>query len=162
VVTLINILIYQYNNIIKMMSEDVDVPSYKYIADINEFYKKRPQHMCSIPGKDYVSKYAFLYTDIKNQPTYFQKDYPITVVAPWKGVMAEKTFLNEIKRNNEPPVKTYRDIMLLDVPPVVYSSEPVDFGVEYFEGKQYKEKGFICLFMIFVMLILLWSVAEYN
>jgi len=149
-----------------MTSQRIPPSNDKYIDDISKFYN-RVQGQPSVfdNGKNYVSKYSFYYDDRKN-PTYFQKDYPVTVIAPWQGIKGEKTFMNEIKRISDPKVLTYRDIKLLDEPPEEKeektSKHPLDWRMELFnEGKkEYKQKITVGLFIVLIIFMLLWSVME--
>jgi len=49
---------------------------------------------------------------IEKKPNFFQKDIPVTVIAPWKAINSEKTFLNTTSQRNKGEVKTYAELKL--------------------------------------------------
>lgn len=130
---------------------------------IPKFYKQYPRHLCFFPS-DNIDYQPFPYgSEIKNdnkQPTYFEKKYKHTVIAPWLAHSQEKTFMNRTKMLNENDVLTYRDIVLSNIPTEKYQSpQPIIYTVEKFDEKQINQKSFLILLIIIILLSLIFSIS---
>ncbi len=67
-------------------------------ADMNDLY----------PGELYGAEFKDV-SDNTHTP-YFEFTVVETIKRPWRAEWQERTFLNNTKRLNEPPVKTYREL----------------------------------------------------
>ena len=75
--------------------------------------------------------YGAQFKTIHKPTPYYDRNIPVTIVAPWLAQKQEATFMNRIKEKQEPPVKTYKDLKLSSIPdnmneiyePVIYKRE---------------------------------------
>lgn len=62
-------------------------------------------------------------------PQYYERIDQYTIVPPWLAKKQEKTFMNNIKRLNEDPVKTYKELEYTSVDDNVHDAyEQVIYG----------------------------------
>lgn len=80
--------------------------------------------------------YGAQFKEVQKPTPYYERNIPVTVTVPWLAEEQEKTFLNNTKEKQFPPVKTYRDLELSPIPdqkyesyvPTIYEREkPIDF-----------------------------------
>lgn len=65
-------------------------------------------------------------------PHHYEKVETVTLVAPWNpiAIASEATYMNRIKRLNEPPVETYRELELSSVPADNYEEYESPISIE--------------------------------
>ncbi len=104
----------------------------------------------------------------KIKPKHYEKVERVTLVAPWNpiAIAHEATYMNRIKRLNEPPVETYRELELSSVPadnyeeyePIIYTEEePVKIPSlnchNTIEGFSNKENNYVYLILSIIFTI---------
>ena len=78
---------------------------------------------------------------------YYETTIPYLALSPWLGSPFEGTFLNALKRANEPPVKTYKDLVLFPIPTNKFER------IEGFSGNQTFGLTNLVVLMIIIVLI---------
>lgn len=91
--------------------------------------------------------YGACFKPIKYKPKYYEKIIKYKANSPWLGSPFEGTFMNAFKRNNEPPVKTYKDLVLWPIPNYRFDS------VEGFSSGSYDSLTIILLVIILILII---------
>lgn len=56
------------------------------------------------------SVYGASFKEVPRIPEYYEKLDTYTIIPPWLAKKQEKTFMNNTKRLNEEPVKTYKEL----------------------------------------------------
>ncbi len=90
------------------------------------------------------------------RPNYIRNGYEKTeeviVKPPWTAEFQEKTFMNEIKARNEPPVPTYRDLKLSPIPTQRHETYvPIIYRVEGFDGTD-RQSQFVMLIKLLIVI----------
>jgi hypothetical protein len=93
--------------------------------------------------------YGACFKPIKYKPRYYETYIKYKGRSPWLGAPNEGTFMNALKRNNEPPVQTYKELVLFPVPTERYQS------VEGFGSTQNSTISTIIIILIIIVLLYL-------
>lgn len=123
--------------------------------------------------------------EIPHKPGWYEYDERVTVKAPWLGQPMEGTYMNSLKRHNEPPVLTYRDLEFTPIPandygnykPAMFLDEPGIPDVyhescknpdpyEHFGGSYIRRhrrgNSILKLILLFVILIFIIITCKYS
>jgi len=73
--------------------------------------------------------YGASFKEVPRIPKYYEKLQSYTIVPPWLAKKQEKTFMNNIKRLNEDPVKTYKELEYVPIDNEIHDAyEQVIYG----------------------------------
>lgn len=98
--------------------------------------------------------YGSSFKEVYYKIPYYETVVREIVVPPWLAQHQELTFMNELKRRNEPPVKTYRELKLGSIPakqhaeyePIIYTDVVEGFGNHF--------NNYVLLGMVLIILLI--------
>jgi hypothetical protein len=80
------------------------------------------------------NEYGAQFKSVNYKTPYYQLFVHERVKVPWLAAKCESTFMNRIKEKNEPPVKSYKDLLLSPLPYDNYGRVVEDFVAEESAG----------------------------
>lgn len=110
--------------------------------------------MHEMPGVPPRAVYGATIKEVKRDVPYFTTTVSRIVEAPWLGQPYEGSFMNNIKRLNEPSVKTYRDLEVSSVPSQTHETY---MAPENFDPLGRSSNGKL-LMLVALAMVLLWVI----
>lgn len=73
-------------------------------------------------ANDEATTYGSEFAEVEYNPPYYERMIKGVFIRPWLGQNMERTFMNRTKVLNEPPVKTYRELLFAPIPQEKYET----------------------------------------
>lgn len=103
-------------------------------------------------GYEKINLYGAEFKEIQDMTPYYERVISTIDQKPWLAMDWEKDYLNNFKRYNEPPVRSYRELLM----------SPIDQNIhELIEGFENTDNSwFKIIFIIFILGFALYVLTE--